>query len=46
MTGREKVTYHLKRMTAEQADAASGTEDWDFDPEKARPILAEQYEVI
>lgn len=32
MTGREKVTYHLKRMSAEQADEQAG----DVDMEDAR----------
>ena len=27
MTGREKVTYHLKRMSAEQADEQAGGAD-------------------
>jgi len=31
MTGREKVTHHLKRMSAEQADASSGPDSEDME---------------
>ena len=31
MTGREKVTYHLKRMSAEQADVSLGATSEDME---------------
>ena len=31
MNGREKVTYHLKRMSVEQADASSGSDTEDME---------------